>query len=198
MGFLDNAGLAHFTAWVKERLAGKQNTITAGDGISKTGDTLGVTTPVRGVVTQAEFDALTEAQQSKGLYVISDGADGLGSNGSSTGEVYSTEETRIGTWIDGKPLYRRVLQFQSPGNSNTPVVVYSDFTIANYTPVHLYGIIFATNSTLPLNCAITESVGLYVHNSNGIMMNIKHATYQSKPVTLIAEYTKTTEEGVTT
>lgn len=23
-------------------------------------------------------------------------------------EVYSTEETRIGTWIDGKPLYRKV------------------------------------------------------------------------------------------
>lgn len=26
--------------------------------------------------------------------------------GESAGEVYSTEETRIGTWVDGKPLYR--------------------------------------------------------------------------------------------
>lgn len=30
------------------------------------------------------------------------GSSGLGA------EIYSTEEVRIGTWIDGKPLYRRV------------------------------------------------------------------------------------------
>lgn len=30
--------------------------------------------------------------------------------GESAGEAYSTEETRIGTWIDGKPLYRKVFR----------------------------------------------------------------------------------------
>lgn len=35
-------------------------------------------------------------------------------------EVYSTEETRIGTWIDGKPLYRRVIRGTfGTGTSNT-------------------------------------------------------------------------------
>ena len=29
-----------------------------------------------------------------------------GSRSSGGGEIYSTEETRIGTWIDGKPLYK--------------------------------------------------------------------------------------------
>ena len=29
-------------------------------------------------------------------------------------DIYSTEETRIGTWIDGKPLYRRVLLGKTP------------------------------------------------------------------------------------
>lgn len=89
-------------------------TYIAGDGIDITetaeGPKIGVTTPVQGIVTQAEFDALTEAQQSKGLYVISDGGDG-GDGGASAGEVYSTEETRIGTWIDGKPIYRVVLLY---------------------------------------------------------------------------------------
>lgn len=33
---------------------------------------------------------------------------GSGGGGPGAGEVYSTEETRIGTWIDGKPLYRKV------------------------------------------------------------------------------------------
>ena len=31
--------------------------------------------------------------------------------GGGGGEGYSTEETRIGTWIDGKPLYRKVIPF---------------------------------------------------------------------------------------
>lgn len=35
-----------------------------------------------------------------------------------TSEVYSTEEQVIGTWIDGKPLYRKVVQF-TIGNINT-------------------------------------------------------------------------------
>lgn len=40
---------------------------------------------------------------------VMDGKDGAGgSGGGSSEEVYSTEETRIGTWIDGKPLYRKV------------------------------------------------------------------------------------------
>lgn len=31
------------------------------------------------------------------------------SGGGSSSDVYSTEETVIGTWIDGKPLYRKVI-----------------------------------------------------------------------------------------
>lgn len=58
---------------------------TPGDGIEITetaeGPKIGVTTPVRGIVTQAEFDALPEAEQNKGLYVISDGGDGPGTGG---------------------------------------------------------------------------------------------------------------------
>lgn len=32
--------------------------------------------------------------------------------GGTSEEIYSTEETRIGTWVDGKPLYRKSYQFQ--------------------------------------------------------------------------------------
>lgn len=45
---------------------------------------------------------------------ISDGKDGTSSGGSSGGggstDVYSTEETAVGTWIDGKTIYRKVIQ----------------------------------------------------------------------------------------
>ena len=48
---------------------------------------------------------------------ISDGADGSSSGGGSssgTGEVYSTEETAIGTWIDGRTIYRKVISMDLP------------------------------------------------------------------------------------
>ena len=33
-------------------------------------------------------------------------------------QVYSTEEQRIGTWIDGKPIYRKVITFETSDNCN--------------------------------------------------------------------------------
>lgn len=72
------------------------------------GGRMEVKTPVKTVLTQAEFDALPEIERNKGLYVISDGSGSGGSSGGVTNNVYSEEETLIGTWM-GKPLYRRVL-----------------------------------------------------------------------------------------
>lgn len=45
------------------------------------------------------------------LQMVSCG-DGCCGNGGSTGaeNVYSTEETVCGTWIDGKPIYRKVIE----------------------------------------------------------------------------------------
>lgn len=101
MGYLDSAGLAYFWGKTKTALAGKQNTIAAGDGLSKTGDALSVTTPVRSIVTQAEFDALPEAQQNKGLYVISDGGGG-GDSGGVDVESYNTDDGwYVREWSDG-------------------------------------------------------------------------------------------------
>ena len=39
-----------------------------------------------------------------------DGKDGTGgSGGGASSEVYSTDEIEVGTWIDGKPIYQRVV-----------------------------------------------------------------------------------------
>lgn len=46
---------------------------------------------------------------------ISDGKDGSGGGSSGGGgEVYSTEETAIGTWIDGRTIYREVMEMDLP------------------------------------------------------------------------------------
>lgn len=63
---------------------------------------LSVTTPVKKIITQEDFDALPDDEKNKGLYVIPGDE-----NSASLGEVYSEDEVRIGTWVDGKPLYRK-------------------------------------------------------------------------------------------
>lgn len=105
MPFLDYTGLATFWSKVKGILAGKQNSLTAGEGVSLENDTVDIQEPVKGI-TQAEYYALTEEQKNIGLYVVTDANINLNDHG----DIYSTEETRIGTWIDGKPLYRRVIK----------------------------------------------------------------------------------------
>lgn len=69
-------------------------------------------------LTQAEYDALTDDEKNaEKLYLITDAAASGSDSGGSSENVYSTEETRIGTWIDGKPLYRKVFTFSDPGGT---------------------------------------------------------------------------------
>lgn len=49
--------------------------------------------------------------------------------GGSGGDVYSTEETKIGTWIDGKPLYRKVFVVTIPSLSDNNWVALVGTTI---------------------------------------------------------------------
>lgn len=46
---------------------------------------------------------------------ISDGKDGTGGGGSGgSSDVYSTEEVEIGTWIDGRTIYREIMEMDLP------------------------------------------------------------------------------------
>lgn len=77
-------------------------------------------------LTQAEYNALTDAEkQADVVYAITD--DDYG--GSSSGEVYSTKEIRIGTWVDGKPIYKKTVIFDNLviKGFSTPTDVSSSF-----------------------------------------------------------------------
>lgn len=60
------------------------------------------------------------------------------SGGGSSQEIYSTEETRVGTWIDGRPRYRRVVTHNLPSSLEQWEVVktgldgWSDLTIPEF------------------------------------------------------------------
>lgn len=110
-------------------------------------------------------------------------------------EVYSTEEVKIGTWIDGKPLYRKVLSLTTPSTTNSTKIANFDktFIIKNY-----YGNAFisASNQLLPINFYFTDvyKIATYVVNNSGeIYMKIGSEAYRNQQATLTIEYTKTTD-----
>lgn len=71
--------------------------------------------------------AITDANGTQYFEVLNgkDGASGGSSSGGASsaarGDIYSTDEIAIGTWIDGKPIYRSILDIQLPANSKSGV-----------------------------------------------------------------------------
>lgn len=112
---------------------------------------------------------------------------------------YSEEERVIGYWIDGKPLYRRIISGTSP-NSNTTVAIPLD--IPNAENAHLvYGYItnIGNNYKFPLNYWRTSSDSAFfvvADDGTSIVLGIAGAgLYNSKYYAEI-RYTKTTDTPI--
>lgn len=167
MGFLDSEGLRHLWGKIK-----------------------GYTIPTRSL-TKAQYEALTaEEKQADVAYLITDDNEGW-SGGGSAEEIYITEETRIGRWIDGKPLYRQVYRSATPGTSNTPIIKISN----DIVPAKIWGIAEAANFTYfpaPFIWNGSNYISLYVAVHN-IYVDCA-SQYMGLPLTVILEYTKTTDQ----
>lgn len=109
------------------------------------------------------------------------------------GEIYSTEETRIGTWIDGKPIYRAVVQSKTPNSSpgnvcNLPYISVGHLNIK---------ICFKDSEGAIYPTAMYYSDQNYnwsVYVRNGILiMNTTQTKYRNRPISIVFEYTKTTD-----
>lgn len=107
----------------------------------------------------------------------------------SNGEVYSTEEVRIGTWIDGKPMYRKTVYFVSGSSLKDITEIISDDVdlIIEYC-----GFINATNNHSYVLPSIYNT--LQKNETNGsIIFYTRDPTFSNAPVTLTIKYTKTTD-----
>lgn len=173
---------------------------TIDDTLTLDGDTLSVTTPVRGIYTQEEFDALPEAQRNKGMYVVDDGESGGGTGGGTGGgsnDVYSMEETRIGTWIDGRPLYRRVFQAVLPAGMNQWKPITGVYLGNPDTLVSLSGCVKNIKGGEPAQRTINDlSCQIAMLGNNQIGIFTQSDWYGDQPAMVIAEYTKTTDSEV--
>ena len=110
-------------------------------------------------------------------------------------EVYSTNETVIGTWIDGKPLYRKVIENVAvpSGSSWTTMIDLSDLS-----PEHLsinsnsdFYITSDTSNVMPvINAQMYFSTAL---NGNNLMTYVNNRSFSYMFSNLVLEYTKTTD-----
>lgn len=111
--------------------------------------------------------------------------------------TYSTEEQVIGTWINGKPLYRKILQYSLSSGNATDKFNISELSIATTTKLegialnngyarqvgYVYG-----NATTTLG----EMAGMYL-STNFTILNVTHAGTSLGTLYVTIEYTKTTD-----
>lgn len=114
--------------------------------------------------------------------------------GGSSGDDYSTDEKVIGTWVDGKPLYRKVVNVTSPLNNGWGTVT----NIGELdTMVSAKAFLFHSGSNYYLPLPYYENSNLYAlvlyYKNGNVSVNINGNAFFSKPITLIVEYTKTTD-----
>lgn len=102
-----------------------RNGIDGAKGTDGVSPTVSVT-----ATTNGHTVAITDVNGTQSFEVLNgkDGASGgsSGGGGGASTDVYSTEEVQIGTWIDGKTIYRSIIDMQLPSSSKAGApVVYS-------------------------------------------------------------------------
>ena len=135
---------------------------------------------------------------------------GGGGSSSGGGEVYSTEEVAIGTWIDGKTIYRKVFEMKIKDNipSGTPDITSIEHGIENFndlvdlrcinksssmkTSIGAYGL-FPVNLYTSLNSLSSiKSYSIRPTITKTKIMIDAGIQWKGAVITVIVEYTKTT------
>ena len=108
--------------------------------------------------------------------------------------VYNTDETVIGQWIDGKPLYRKVFTGTTPStpntNTNLPHTITADMNIKRIDGT----ITNASGSQFPLNMQFNDgsSINTWRRTTTALGMAV-YSNVVNSPYEIIIEYTKTTD-----
>lgn len=112
-----------------------------------------------------------------------------------TADIYSTTETKIGTWIDGKPLYRKVLSFRTPSRSDSVMFSQTGISIYNF-----YGYIYEEDdevwSHFPGRYATEYGTNVNLNKNRDslrFMSDPNEFYYVDLPVIFIIEYTKNSD-----
>ena len=114
--------------------------------------------------------------------------------------TYSTDEVRIGTWIDGKPLYRKVVTYtnqSSWGATNTKTTVKVAHGIVNKDIVVRCSMTNSRNQQFPwvdgTENNVTSWTGIVNIDATDINIYIINDSWVSRTWYFTLEYTKTTD-----
>lgn len=111
---------------------------------------------------------------------------------------YSTSERRIGTWIDGKPLYRRIYQFDLPQcvTSGTPVIESHTISNAEFSFIE-FGYIYADFINAPIPYITrqnpSQNIGCDLTTPNTLRIWNSFKDWNSAKAFVSVLYTKTTD-----
>lgn len=116
---------------------------------------------------------------------------------------YSTNEIRVGTWIDGKPIYRKVIETTAPNCTTGGTFAHKNVDIGTKIDmlVDIKGSanngngwqtifpIMSTVSTQYFSCGVSNA------NTGNTTLNMSnsHTSWSNKQVKIVLEYTKTTD-----
>lgn len=107
--------------------------------------------------------------------------------------VYSTSEKRIGTWIDGKPLYQKTWTgTMSADNSQTVEIT---FTSSYANPKNMYGN-FAKADNSSINGIPFSNNTYYVYinvNEYGLKLEKNNTSWEGRKYDITIQYTKPTD-----
>lgn len=146
-------------------------------------------------ITEAEYNALSDEEKNgETAWLVTD-AEGSGSeagagSSSDSGEVYSLEEVRIGTWIDDKPFYRIVKQGTLPSTTNAwnKIVEIPNMDRLLFAQISVYVNVSSVKYTL-----YDHTTGVGQLDQWVVFYNPSSGSYSSKEYLLTIKYTKTTD-----
>lgn len=107
----------------------------------------------------------------------------------SNSQTYAITETLTGeTWIDNKPIYRRVFDYgQLPNNSSVGVT----HNIPIDTPIKCFGIVYRASS--PVNSWTTPTANIFIDLDKSQVYATTTSDRRDLTCKAILEYTKTTD-----
>ena len=139
-----------------------------------------------------EINKITDSNMNEIKSVVNNNASVL--NASLT---YSTTEQVVGTWIDNKPIYRKVISSTSVTTGGETSINTGISNLKEFTSI--IGVMTrSTGSAFPIPRAHTSSfayqVGMYyVPSDNTMRVEVGSSVTNVSKVTIILEYTKTTD-----
>lgn len=113
-------------------------------------------------------------------------------------EKYSTDEQVIGTWIDGKQLYRKVINAKPTISNSSYQTISIKHNISDLKNVYKCNAFLHNTGNiqtyiLPVETSATQAIGISEINSTNIIMYSKNDTWSGWIAEIILEYTKTTD-----